>query len=43
VFAVSGGVILLHDLWRLLSGQLPDSELIGIRESDDMPHGDPHP
>lgn len=43
VFAVSGGVILLHDLWRLLSGQLPDAELIGIRESDDMPHGDPHP
>jgi TRAP-type C4-dicarboxylate transport system permease small subunit len=43
VFSVSGGVILLNDLWRLLSGQLPDSELIGIRESDDMPHGDPHP
>ncbi|WP_198674849.1 TRAP transporter small permease [Rhodoferax ferrireducens] len=43
VFAVSGAVILLNDFWRLLSGQLADEELVGIRESDDMPHGDPHP
>lgn len=43
VFAVSGAVILLNDFWRLLSGQLSDDELVGIRESDDMPHGDPHP
>jgi TRAP-type C4-dicarboxylate transport system permease small subunit len=43
VFAVSGAVILLNDFWRLLSGQLSDEELVGIRESDDMPHGDPHP
>ena len=43
VFAVSGGVILLHDFWRLITGQLSEAELIGIRESDDMPHGDPRP
>lgn len=43
VFAVSGAVILLNDFWRLLTGQLADEELVGIRESDDMPHGDPHP
>ena len=43
VFAVSGAAILLNDFWRLLSGKMSDAELIGIRESDDMPHGDPHP
>ncbi len=43
VFSVSGAVILLNDFWRLLSGQLAESELVGIRESDDMPHGNPHP
>ncbi len=43
VFAVSGAVILLHDFWRLLTGQLTESELVGIRESDDMPHGNPNP
>jgi TRAP-type C4-dicarboxylate transport system permease small subunit len=43
VFAVLGAPILLLHLWRLLSGQMAESELIGIRESDDMPHGDPRP
>ncbi|MDO8447707.1 MAG: TRAP transporter small permease [Rhodoferax sp.] len=43
VFAVSGAAILFNDFWRLLSGNISDAELIGIRESDDMPHGDPHP
>jgi TRAP-type transport system small permease protein len=43
VFAVLGTPVLLLNLWRLLTGQMADSELIGIRESDDMPHGDPHP
>ena len=36
-------MILLNDFWRLLSGQLSDEELVGIRESEDMPHGDPQP
>jgi TRAP-type transport system small permease protein len=42
VFAVLAFPVLLLNLWRLVSGQMSDSELIGIRESDDMPHGDPH-
>lgn len=41
VFAVLGAPVLLLNLWRLLSGQLGRDELIGIRESDDMPHGQP--
>jgi TRAP-type transport system small permease protein len=43
VFAVLAAPVLLLNLLRLLTGQMSDSELIGIRESDDMPHGDPHP
>lgn len=43
VFSVLAAPILLLNLWRLVTGQMSDSELIGIRESDDMPHGDPHP
>lgn len=43
VFAVSSAVILLRDLWRLLTGQLADSELVGIRESEDVPHASSTP
>lgn len=35
VFAVSGAVILLHQLWRLLTGQLSESELVSVRESEE--------
>ncbi|WOP16780.1 TRAP transporter small permease [Ottowia sp. SB7-C50] len=42
VCAVGCGVILLHELWRLVTGQLRDDELIGVRESEDMPTGNPH-
>ena len=42
-FSVFAFVFILSDLWRLLSGQLKDAELIGITESDDMPHGEPQP
>ena len=41
-FAVLAAPILLLNLLRLVTGQMSDNELIGIRESDDMPHGDPH-
>ena len=34
-FAVLGGVIILRDLWKLLSGQLGDDDLITIRESEE--------
>lgn len=43
VFSVLAAPILLLNLVRLLRGQMANDELIGIRESDDMPHGDPHP
>ena len=38
VFAVSATVILLHSLWRLVSGQMPDDELIGFQESEESAH-----
>ncbi|NBQ86089.1 MAG: TRAP transporter small permease [Betaproteobacteria bacterium] len=38
VFAVSGVLLLLHNLWRLVTGQLDESELVGIRESEEQPH-----
>ena len=40
VFAVSGAVILLMDFWRLITGQMSRDELVGIRESEEVPHGD---
>jgi TRAP-type transport system small permease protein len=39
VFSVLVGVILLHDLWRLLSGQMADAELSLMRGSEETPHG----
>lgn len=42
VFSVLGALVLAHELFKLLTGQLRDDELIGVRESDDMPHGNPH-
>jgi len=38
VFAVSCAVILLNDFWRLITGQLSDDELVGVQESEDLPH-----
>jgi TRAP-type C4-dicarboxylate transport system permease small subunit len=35
VLSVSGALILLNDLWRLVTGQLSEDELIGIRESEE--------
>lgn len=43
VCAVSGAVILLNHLWRLLKGELTDDELIGIRESEEEPIDVPKP
>ena len=43
VFAVSGAVILLNNLWRLLTGQLSEDALIGIRESEEEPVDAPKP
>jgi TRAP-type C4-dicarboxylate transport system permease small subunit len=35
VFAVSSGVLLLHELWRALSGQLIEAELVMVKESEE--------
>jgi TRAP-type C4-dicarboxylate transport system permease small subunit len=35
VFAVSAAVILLRDLWRAVSGQLGDDELVMVKESEE--------
>ncbi len=43
VFAVLGGVVLLLNFWRLLSGQMSDSELVGIQESEERPHASAQP
>ena len=37
VFAVLAAPILLLNLWRLLAGRMSEDELIGIRESEDVP------
>jgi TRAP-type transport system small permease protein len=41
VFSVLGAPVLLLNLWLLLTGQIADKDLIGVRESEDVPHGDP--
>ena len=43
VTAVSIALILVHNLWRLVSGQLSESELIGVRESEEEPIDVPAP
>ena len=36
VFAVSSGLMILMDLWRTVSGQLRDDELVMVQESEDL-------
>jgi TRAP-type C4-dicarboxylate transport system permease small subunit len=40
VFAVMGGLIILSELWRLLTGQIADAELMLIQESEEAPHAE---
>jgi TRAP-type C4-dicarboxylate transport system permease small subunit len=39
VFAVLAALILLHELYKLLTGRIQESQLVAVTESDDMPHG----
>ena len=39
-FAVLGAPIVLVQLWRLVTGQLDDDNLMLIQESEEAPHGD---
>jgi TRAP-type C4-dicarboxylate transport system permease small subunit len=41
--ALSIALILMHRLWRLFRGQLTESELIGVRESEEEPIDVPPP
>jgi hypothetical protein len=43
VLAVSGALILVDRLMRLMRGELADSELIGVRESEEEPIDVPAP
>jgi TRAP-type C4-dicarboxylate transport system permease small subunit len=36
VFGISAGVILLYDLWRVLSGAATEDELVAVRESEEL-------
>ncbi len=38
LFALSTAVILLHQLWRTLSGKLSDQELVMVQESEEAAH-----
>ena len=40
VFAVLGGLIILTEFFRLLTGQIRDEDLVMIQESEESPHGE---
>ena len=40
VFAVLAAPVLLLQLFRLLTGQMSEAELVNISESEDVPHGE---
>lgn len=40
-FSAFAFLFILAEFWKLVSGRLAEAELVGIRESDDMPHGNP--
>ena len=42
LFSVLAALVVGNDLFKLFTGRLSEGELIGVRDSDDMPHGDPH-
>jgi TRAP-type C4-dicarboxylate transport system permease small subunit len=42
LFAVMGGLILAMELFRLLTGQVREEDLVMIQESEDVPHGGNH-
>ena len=43
-FSVFAFLLILHELWKLVTGQLAESELVGVTESeDDVQHGTPEP
>ena len=43
VLSFFGALVLINNLWRLMRGQVSESELIGIRESEEEPVDLPDP
>jgi TRAP-type C4-dicarboxylate transport system permease small subunit len=43
VLSFLGALVLINNLWRLMRGQVSESELIGIRESEEEPVDLPDP
>ncbi len=39
-FSILGVLILLSDLWRLITGKIDDDHLVLMQESEEAPHGD---
>jgi TRAP-type transport system small permease protein len=37
VFGISAGVILLYDLWRVVTGAASEDDLVAVRESEELP------
>ncbi len=37
VFAVLAALIIGHELWKLLAGQLGEGDMVGVVESEDRP------
>jgi TRAP-type transport system small permease protein len=42
MFSVLGGLIILRDLFRLLTGKMSEEEISATRESEDQPHAELH-
>ncbi len=40
MFAVLGGLIIARDFYKLVMGQMSDAELMAVRESEEVPHGE---
>jgi TRAP-type C4-dicarboxylate transport system permease small subunit len=40
LFSVLAALIIAHELWKLLTGRLAEGDLIGVTESEDVPHGE---
>jgi TRAP-type transport system small permease protein len=40
LFAVLAAIILAHELYKLLTGRVADSELVAVAESEDLPPGE---
>jgi TRAP-type C4-dicarboxylate transport system permease small subunit len=40
MFAVLAGLVVVHELFKLLTGRIADAELVGIADSEEAPHGE---